>query len=308
MRCPTLSELPPSPPGKTGWPWTEESAQLPTLALDSSEWPCISIITPSYNQGNFIEETIRSVLLQGYPNLEYIIIDGGSSDDTVRVIKKYSQWISYWISETDKGQAHAVNKGIARSTGNILNFLNSDDFLLPRAVQLTSKAFVGQSTNLMVSYGFRIRVNEKGQCFDYDISPKKINKLSFRIGCWIPSETFFFTRKVFDTVQGFDEDIKFALDYDFYVRCLQIQAQFVCIEEFLGVMRFHSTCKSVDIPEVGQNEFLRLRGELLGNDSRAKLVNYFCDSLLSRIIFHTDKYKKNIWMRLNGCKFHRYMK
>ena len=91
------------------------------------QFPKITIITPSYNQGQFIEETILSVINQGYPNLEYIIMDGGSTDNTVEVIKKYSDHINYWVSEKDKGQSNAINKGLHRATGDIINWLNSDD-------------------------------------------------------------------------------------------------------------------------------------------------------------------------------------
>ena len=114
MRCPSLRELPTPPPGKTGWPWTEESAQLPEQMPDGSVWPRISIVTPSFNQAAFVEETIRSVLLQGYPSLEYFIIDGASSDSSVELIKKYERWLTGWVSERDRGQSHAINKGFAR--------------------------------------------------------------------------------------------------------------------------------------------------------------------------------------------------
>src|SRR5215469_2917833 len=117
MRNARLADLPPPPAGHTGWPWTIESMPSPPARTDGSPWPTISIVTPSYNQGQFIEETIRSVLLQGYPALEYIIIDGGSTDQSVEIIKKYEPWLTYWISESDRGQSHAINKGFKRATG-----------------------------------------------------------------------------------------------------------------------------------------------------------------------------------------------
>src|SRR5437763_87805 len=120
MRCPGLKDLPPPPAGKTGWPWTEESEQLPDRMEDGREWPRISIVTCSYNQGCFIEETIRSVLLQGYPNLEYIIIDGESKDESVEIIRKYGSWLTYWESSPDKGQSNKINNGMKRASGDIV--------------------------------------------------------------------------------------------------------------------------------------------------------------------------------------------
>src|SRR5262245_3501398 len=109
MQCPTLADLPPPPPGKTGWPWTEESRRSANQTAGGRPWPRISVVTPSFNQGDFIQETIRSILLQGYPNLEYLIFDGGSTDNTVEIIKKYSPWLTYWVSEPDGGQSEAIN-------------------------------------------------------------------------------------------------------------------------------------------------------------------------------------------------------
>ncbi len=128
MSCPTLADLPSPPSNQTGWMWNEESSQLPENMPDGHQLPRITIVTPSYNQGQFLEATIRSVLLQGYPNLEYIIIDGGSSDNSVEIIRKYEPWLAYWVSEKDRGQAHAINKGFAHATGSIYAYLNSDDF------------------------------------------------------------------------------------------------------------------------------------------------------------------------------------
>ena len=119
MRCATLNELPPPPRDKTGWPWTVECPQLPETMPDGQPWPRISIVVPSYNQGNFIEESIRSIVCQGYPNLELIIIDGGSTDGTLDILEKYQWNITFWVSEPDRGQSHALNKGFARSSGSI---------------------------------------------------------------------------------------------------------------------------------------------------------------------------------------------
>lgn len=141
MRCPGLAALPAPPPGRTGWPWTEES---PTLGAPptGAAWPRLSIVTPSYNQGQYIEETIRSVLLQGYPDVEYILIDGGSTDKTVEIIHKYETFLTHWASEKDRGQYHAINKGLDRCSGDVFNWINSDDLLCPGAFAAIAEAWI----------------------------------------------------------------------------------------------------------------------------------------------------------------------
>ena len=109
----------------------------------------ISIITPSYNQGQYLEQTINSVLGQNYPHLEYIIIDGGSTDGSVAIIKKYAEHLKYWVSEKDRGQASAINKGLQYCTGEIFNWLNSDDYLQPGALQKIANAFSEKTVDLV---------------------------------------------------------------------------------------------------------------------------------------------------------------
>jgi len=135
VRCPSLAELPPSPSGKVGWPWTEECTSPGDLGPSGAGvWPRITVVTPSFNQASFIEETIRSVLLQGYPDLQLIVIDGGSSDGTPEIIAKYALWLHSWVSEPDEGQADALNKGFRLADGEVAAYLNSDDIYLPYAL------------------------------------------------------------------------------------------------------------------------------------------------------------------------------
>ena len=136
-------DFPAPPKGKTGWPWTEETD--PAIYDTNIDWPKISIVTPSYNQGQFIEETLRSILLQNYPNIEYIIMDGGSTDETVAILKKYAPWITHWVSEQDRGQTHAINKGFKKVTGPITNWINSDDVFLPNAFFSVAQNFDKQT-------------------------------------------------------------------------------------------------------------------------------------------------------------------
>ncbi len=139
MRCPDLSELPPPPAGRKGWPWTEAAPRLPYTLPDGSPWPRLSIVTPSYNRQEFIEESLRSVLLQGYPDLEYVVIDGGSNDGTIEILDRYRPWLAACVSEPDRGWRDAVNKGFARCTGQIVTFFSSDDLYLPGAFGIVGR-------------------------------------------------------------------------------------------------------------------------------------------------------------------------
>ena len=157
-----IEALPPIDVTKQGWPWIEASDSLPDKMPNGSDWPRISIVTPSYNQGKFLEETIRSVFLQGYPNLEYIIIDGGSTDNSIEIIKKYEPWLTYWVSEKDRGQSHAINKGFEHATGEIYGWLNSDDYFLPRALKAFAQASI-KDKNSVAWAGSALEINKIGE-------------------------------------------------------------------------------------------------------------------------------------------------
>ena len=131
---------------------------------DGSPWPRVSIVTPSYNHGQFIEETIRSVLLQGYPNIEYIIIDGGSSDETLDIIRKYEPWLTHWVSEPDMGQSHAINKGFARCSGDVVAWLNSDDEYLPGTLGIVGH-YMEKNPAADIVFGDQEEMDENGVTF-----------------------------------------------------------------------------------------------------------------------------------------------
>src|SRR5262249_6291259 len=136
-----ISSMPAPPPGCVGWPWIDVTPVASVSPPADLGWPRISIVTPSFNQGRDLEETIRSVLLQEYPNLEYVVIDGASTDGSVAVIEKYARHLTHWVSEPDDGCAQALNKGLRRASGEIFGFLNSDDVYEPGVLFEAARRF-----------------------------------------------------------------------------------------------------------------------------------------------------------------------
>lgn len=258
MKCPNLNELPPPPPGKTGWPWTEETLPLPPCLPNGEPWPLVSVITPSYNQGEFIEETIRSLLLQGYPNLEYIIIDGGSEDKSVEIIEKYSPWLFYWVSEPDRGQTHAVNKGFDRSSGEVLAWLNSDDTYEKNALQKVVGLFSTKSA-IDVVYGNVKIIDEVGEKitelrsvpFDYQAFLHETVHIASQ-------SAVFWRKKLFFEVGMLSEEYGFAMDRELLVKFARKNAKFQFLHEVLGTYRCHSSSKTFGTADKSKQELLKI--------------------------------------------------
>lgn len=243
MSRPTLSNLPSPPPGKTGWPWTEACAQMPELRPDGEPWPRITIVTPSFNQGEFIEETIRSVLLQGYPNLEYFIMDGGSTDQSVEIIKRYAAWIDHWESGPDGGQAAAINTGLARATGLWFHNINSDDVMSPSSLKAIGLASIKADV---------VAGPVKNVCGS-DVSVTENNNLSlenllriYRPGpeCSWHQPGVILKRDNLLSLGGFPTEFRNVFDYAGICRYLENFTKVQYISDILVIFRIHDASKT----------------------------------------------------------------
>ncbi len=245
MRCPTLKELPPPPPKKTGWPWQEETPEMQPRMPEAKPWPRISIVTPSYNQGRFIEGTIRSVLLQGYPNLEYIVIDGGSADGTTDVLRKYEPWLTYWVSEPDRGQSHAVNKGFKRASSEIAAWLNSDDQYLPGTLKTISEYYRKYPTAGAWAGGGR-RIDAYSGKIVWERLPPGL-EFSQILGWnkyYLPQPSCFLNRRVLKDDIYLDESYDLQMDFDLWLR-ISKRFSLMPIKQILSVNLQHSEAKTV---------------------------------------------------------------
>jgi glycosyltransferase involved in cell wall biosynthesis len=246
MHCPSIKELPIPESDQTGWPWTGESCSLPVTMANGRFWPKISIVTPNLNQGQYLEETIRSVLLQGYPNLEYIIIDGGSSDNSLEIIKKYERWLAYWKSRPDNGQSHAINKGFANATGDWFGYLNSDDLYECNALSRLSVAFSHEEDVRLIA----------GECSVFEgEKTKRIFKP------WWPQDLSYFIKKTYSSTfaqpssfwdqnsylqaGGFDESLNYCFDREFYLRLGLLGIRPYFIHTSLSRFREHINSKTI---------------------------------------------------------------
>lgn len=219
---------------------------MPDNMPDGRPWPRISIVTPSYNQGRFVEETIRSVLLQGYPNLEYIVMDGGSSDESVAIIEKYKAWLCHFSSERDSGQSDALNKGFKKTTGAVLGWLNSDDVLTQQAFSQLSRICGATFEQMAVFVGASEYRDVSGRdiLFDVSVLPTDVKGLfAYPDGLYLAQPSVFFTRKAWVDAGGLDEKLHYAMDLDYWIR-LARASNFWKIDAKLSWMRQHDDAKT----------------------------------------------------------------
>lgn len=243
--------------------------------------PRITVVTPSFEQGHFLQETIESVLEQEYPNLEYIIIDGGSRDDSVSIIQKYQKDVAFWVSEPDKGQTDAINKGLARATGEIVTWLNSDDLHFPDTLATISRAFQHEP-EADVIYGDYSLITRRGTEFlrRYEI-PFHFNLMLYGVN-FIGQPSAFFRRSLLERFGYLDPSYHYAMDHEFWLRVASRGASFRHIKHFLSKYRYHSDSKTVDAAEKFFSEMDRTRTKYAPRTSRPMRKARGCWARLER--------------------------
>ena len=213
----------------------------------------VSLITPSYNQASYLEQTMRSVLGQDYPDIEYIVIDGASTDGSVEIIRRYADRLAYWVSEKDRGQAEAINKGFARAHGEIVAWLNSDDTYLPGAVTAAVKAFDEHPEAVLV-YADMLAVDEHGQT----TNTLKYQQLTLEdLLCFqiIGQPAVFMRRSALEKAGGLDLTFHFLLDHLLWIRIAQ-QGRIVHINQTWAAARYHAEAKNrAKAAEFGREAF-----------------------------------------------------
>jgi glycosyltransferase involved in cell wall biosynthesis len=208
----------------------------------NQNYPKITVVTPSYNQGQFIEQTILSVIGQNYPNLEYIIMDGGSSDNTVEIIKKYEKHISYWVSAKDNGQAEAINRGFARSTGSILAWLNSDDYYLPNTLFTVAKQLPTDKPSILIGNCIHT-VDGTNKIFGSRVD-KKHQSTNLLLEDYVIQPSSFWNKLTWEEVGTLDEKLHYVFDWDWFIRALNKNVVFNSCQDYLSVYRIHKNHKT----------------------------------------------------------------
>ena len=214
--------------------------------------PRITIVTPSFNQAKYLPETIESILSQDYPNLEYIVIDGGSTDGSVDIIKKYESRLSYWVSEKDNGQSDAIMKGFERSTGELFAWVNSDDVLFPGCLHRIASTYIGQGQPDIIHSDVAY-LNSEGRIIRFVRTPAQNLFLCSRGVWYAQAPAVFFKSRLFRQTGGLNRNYHLSMDFDIWVRMMKAGALAAHVPHYLGGFRWHKSSKTVQFSEQSEN-------------------------------------------------------
>lgn len=249
---PTLQQLPPAPAGRTAWPWREETAPLPPQMADGRPWPRISIVTPNYNYAHFIEETIRSVLLQGYPNLEYIIIDDGSKDNSADMIRCYEPWLAYWTTRANCGQSCSINEGFERATGDIFGWLNSDDVFYPGALATVGQLLAGRQRTMLV--GAATLTDGPHTLSGRDDRRRPAWEEMAYDSRSFPQPSTFWTADLWPAAGPLNTKLRYTMDFELWLRMRPHAQETLFTDQLLSCERVHDNQMSLKAAREGQFE------------------------------------------------------
>ena len=241
----------------------------------------ISIVTPSYNQAHFIEDTIRSVLSQDYPHMEYLIVDGGSTDNTVEIIRKYESRLTWWVSEKDLGQTDAINKGFARAKGDILAWINSDDTYESGAITAAVNYFHAHPEVGMI-YGDCNFINERGDVIGKFDSAQTNYRLLRQGYTHIPQQTMFFRANLWKQVGPLDPSFYFAMDYDLWTR-ISARSEIKYVPQTWANFRLHTSGKTILADDRCWPEMIRVHYRDGGSFFSTIVAKYYIRKLIAPI-------------------------
>ncbi|MDZ7318898.1 MAG: glycosyltransferase [candidate division KSB1 bacterium] len=293
------------PLSKTGWPWTYSYQPLPPTMPNGVSCPRISIVTPSYNQSAYLEETIRSVLLQGYSNLEYIIIDGGSTDGSIDIIRKYAHHLAYWISEPDAGQSDAINKGWKRATGDWVAWINSDDRYLPNTFARIAEVSSQQSSIGLIFGQLELLFDDHPHIIGYaTLSEHMLEALDLPY-----QQTCFFKRAVLEKIGLLDPSLHYAMDADLLLRVMASTDWFY-LPAPLASFRIRRGTKTSTSEEKFARELLILLERILSQRVRYPKLQALTDSELrctfyrraSKHFYMGNHFRESLIMILQAIK------
>ena len=267
-------------------------------------YPKISIVTPSYNQGKYLEDTILSVLGQFYTNLEYIIYDGGSTDNSVEVIKKYENQITYWESKKDKGQSEAINKGFARCTGDILMWLNSDDLLMPNVLHFIAQSYIENGDGIYFGNCIHFEQSSTSGIFSYGSSVlASENTASLELVDFIIQPSSFWSKKIWIENGILEEDFHFGFDWEWFLRAKKNKIKFFSINKPISMYRIHEQHKTGTGGQKRQNELLEIYN--IYSPLYARLYQMLCNEKMSVSFFERilSSFNRKV-LKINFTKGH----